>query len=284
MDKYYRLEQAHEQKCETDFLDLLDELEVKDLLAILAAADIHLTVEKLQVMYEKKYDSNLLIKYLQNIYEDKKELLCQINTVLEDEIFSFLINRMIQTYYDPVELPDPLQLLIFMDDVSSYDQDCLLADIIQWLKSVDGIKVYNDCSDLDDIFWEVDDLEPMDLLLEWLDPYDLADHELPLVWDFFTAVVQLCHDFNFSKQDELMDLAALMIFLYDPDYQKKVLDQLAHESFQSLKPYIHLVNMMYRHGKMAESKKLALAIKQLKADDLVAQFDIPELLAIFKSA
>ena len=40
----------------------------------------------------------------------------------------------------------------------------------------------------------------------------------------------------------------------------------------------------YRHGKMAESKKLALAIRQLKADDLVAQFDIPELLAIFKSA
>ena len=119
---------------------------------------------------------------------------------------------MIQTYYDPLELPDPLHLLIFMDDVSSYDQDCLLADIIQWLKSVDGIKVYNDCSDLDDIFWEVDDLEPMDLLLEWLDPYDLADHELPLVWDFFTAVVQLCHDFIFSKQDELMDLAALMIF------------------------------------------------------------------------
>lgn len=284
MDKYYRLEQAHEQKCETDFLDLLDELEVKDLLAILAAADIHLTVEKLQVMYEKKYDSNLLIKYLQNIYEDKKELLYQINTVLEEEIFSFLINRMIQTYYDPVKLPDLLQLLIFMDDVSSYDQDCLLADIIQWLKSVDGIKVYNECSNLDDIFWEVDDLEPMDLLLEWLDPYDLADHELPLVWDFFTAVVQLCHDFIFSKQDELMDLAALMIFLYDPDYQKKVLDQLAHESSQSLKPYIHLVNMMYRHGKMAESKKLALAIRQLKADDLVAQFDIPELLAIFKSA
>lgn len=284
MDKYYRLEQAHEQKCETDFLDLLDELEVKDLLAILAAADIHLTVEKLQVMYEKKYDSNLLIKYLQNIYEDKKEPLCQINTVLEDEIFSFLINRMIQTYYDPVELPDPLQLLIFMDDVSSYEQDCLLADIIQWLKSVDGIKVYNDCSDLDDIFWEVDYLEPMDLLLEWLDPYDLADHELHLVWDFFTAVVQLCHDFIFSKEDELMDLAALMIFLYDPDYQKKVLDQLAHESSQSLKPYIHLVNMMYRHGKMAESKKLALAIRQLKADDLVAQFEIPELLAIFKSA
>lgn len=284
MDKYYRLEQAHEQKCETDFLDLLDELEVKDLLAILAAADIHLTVEKLQVMYEKKYDSNLLIKYLQNIYEDKKELLYQINTVLEEEIFSFLINRMIQTYYDPVKLPDLLQLLIFMDDVSSYDQDCLLADIIQWLKSVDGIKVYNECSNLDDIFWEVDDLEPMDLLLEWLDPYDLADHELPLVWDFFTAVVQLCHDFIFSKQDELMDLAALMIFLYDPDYQKKVLDQLAHESSQSLKPYIHLVNMMYRHGKMAESKNLALAIRQLKADDLVAQFDIPELLAIFKSA
>ena len=122
-------------------------------------------------MYEKKYDSHLLIKYLQNIYEDKKEPLCQINTVLEDEIFSFLINRMIQTYYDPVELPDPLQLLIFMDDVSSYDQDCLLADIIQWLKSVVGIKVYNDVLDLDDMFWEVDYLGPMDLLLEWLDPY-----------------------------------------------------------------------------------------------------------------
>ncbi len=38
---------------------------------------------------KKKYDSNLLIKYLQNIYEDKKEPLCQINTVLEDEIFLF---------------------------------------------------------------------------------------------------------------------------------------------------------------------------------------------------
>lgn len=81
-----------------------------------------------------------------------------------------------------------------------------------------------------------------------------------------------------------MDRAALMIILYDADYQEKVLDKVEHEGYKRLKPYIHLVDLMYQRGQIVESRRLALTIQWQKDDDIVAKYDIPKLLDIFKSA
>lgn len=73
---------------------------------ILATADIHLYADKLKAMYEENYDSNAIIEYFHDLYVDKEEQLRYVNALLDGDIFSFLIHRLIDSYYDPCHLSD----------------------------------------------------------------------------------------------------------------------------------------------------------------------------------
>lgn len=117
---------------------------MQDNLDILAAADIHLNEDKLKAMYEENYDSNAIIEYFHDLYADKEEQLRYVNALLDGDIFSFLIHRLIDSYYDTRHLFDPLLLFSYMRNVSlgamlafgGYDPT---------INNVDVIKDYNDC-------------------------------------------------------------------------------------------------------------------------------------------